>query len=133
MANKKGWAWDQAVHLPRTQYRATGKQEGTQPKRLKGKRMPMTNLNDKMRQWQDAYDSGGHTEVRTALRETLAQFRHHLENPAGAPEVPDLTAKHYLEVCAQVDAIRGSIEESEKAGRKRIDLSVLKEILGDKA
>lgn len=137
MSNKKGWAWDQAIHLPRAQYRTTGKQEGTQPKRLKGKRKTMSNLNDQMRKWRDSLDCGDYKEVRQAAREILAQLQHHLENPEPEVEVDtaaaDMTAAHYLEVCAKLDALTRTLEEWEKAKKKTIAVSALRDILGGKA
>jgi hypothetical protein len=90
------------------------------------------NIDDKIRKWQDAREGGGAGDLRRALGEALDQLRLTLEpvRQALADEpAPDLTAAHYLEVCATLEALRGTLEESKRAGRKRVDLTVLEEIL----
>jgi hypothetical protein len=95
----------------------------------------MTNIDDKIRKWQDAREGGGAGDLRRALGEALDQIRLNLEPirqavaSEPAPAEPDLTAAHYLEVCAKLDALTASVEESKRAGRKRVDLTVLEEIL----
>ena len=139
MSKKGGWAWDQKIHLPRTQQRTTGKQEGTQPKKLNGKRHRVTNLNDQMRRWRDIADGEGLPAVRQALREILAQFQHHLDNPAPTPTPehpeldPDIVREDYREVCKKLDALEETLGEWQKAKKKTIAVSVLREILEDKA
>lgn len=91
------------------------------------------NINDKMRQWQDVVAGGGAAELRRALGEAIQQIRQQVARQPGPDDKPDLTAAHYLEVCATVDAIRGSVEASERAGRKTMALTVLKDLLGGKA
>lgn len=121
------------THIPRGQARTTGKQEGTQPKRLKRKRKRM-NVQQQMRAWQDTLDGGSIVDVRKAAVEILAQLRHTVNNPAPAADLhQDITAKHYQEVCATVDALTGTLEMCDNAKRKTIAVSTLREILGGTA
>jgi len=166
------------VHKPRDQVHTTGKQEGTTPKKLRGKRPKLPkeegapcalneretcgdpahwpgspclieeglcltcgqrerkevmNINDQMRAWQDTLDGGSIVEVRRAAVEILAQLRHTLENPTppeGTGWVEDFTGKHYQEVSAMVDNVRGTLAEWEKNKKKTILVSIVREIVG---
>ena len=128
----KGWAWGAHQYVPRSQLYTTGRQEGTVPKKLRGKRKKM-NIDQQMRAWQDTLDGGSIVDVRKAAVAILAQLRHTLANPAppeGTGRVEDFTGKHYQEVCAIVDNLRGTLGEWEKAKKKTIAVSVLRDIVG---
>lgn len=118
-------------HIPRGQLTTIGKQEGTVPKRSRGKKKTM-NIQDQMRAWQDTLDGGSIVEVRRAAVEILAQLRHTLENPTppeGTGWVEDFTGKHYQEVSAMVDNVRGTLDEWERNKKKTILVSIVREIV----
>jgi hypothetical protein len=148
---KKGWAWTALVRAPRPQGKTIGKQEGTTPKKLRGKKKKMTNINDQMRAWKNTLDGGSIPEVRAAAVEILDQLRHTVENPAYVPEPTsgtsrqpnggsadspaeapelDLTAKRYQELCATVDNLRDTLTEWEAGKKKTIPVNVVREIIG---
>jgi hypothetical protein len=87
------------------------------------------NIDQKMRAWQDVQDGGGAGDLRRALGEALDQLRHQLASVPAPAEELNLTGAHYLKVCATVDAIKGTVEAHQRAGRKRMDLKVLEDLL----
>lgn len=88
------------------------------------------NIYDKLREWQNTRDGGGAGDLRRALGETLEQIRQAVASEPAPEGKPDPTAAHYLEVCATVDAIKGTVEEHRKAKRLRVDRKVLEQLLG---
>lgn len=89
----------------------------------------MSNINDKMRHWQNTLDGGGADDLRRALGEMLEQFRQALANEPPTPTEADETASHYLRMCATVDMLKANMKSAEQAGRKTMSLTTLKKIL----
>lgn len=93
----------------------------------------MSNINDKMRHWQNTLDGGGADDLRRALGEATAQVRALLSeaktSAEGQREAIDPTASHYLRMCATVDMLKANMESAEQAGRKTMSLTTLKKIL----
>lgn len=83
----------------------------------------MTNINDKVRAWQNLLDDG--CDAATAQRvaqEAVAQLQHHLRHPAEVKGDPDVLAR-------QMAALTGTLEEHRRSKRKRVDVEVLRDIL----
>lgn len=149
MAHDRFWADDE--HVPRSQVRTIGKQEGTLPKKMRGKkrmrpnengspclvegglcltcgafeRREDMNINDKMRTWRDIADAGTISEVRRTIREMLDQFQSMLgtvpATPQGETDVADAGRI--------IDAIMATVQAYEQAKRKTIEVKVLRDII----
>lgn len=86
----------------------------------------MTNINDQVRAWQDRADTGTAEDARKVAQEVLEQFRHHLRHPGEVQGDPDVAAR-------QVAALTETLAAHQQAGRKRINVEVLADILKEEA